>query len=70
MLILNSGFIFRHLWQVISTVLPERTKCKIKLCSSLSSVSFSAVDFRCSAGRSVFDGGAPCVRLGFVCRKI
>lgn len=34
MLILNAGFVFRSIWQVVSVVLPERTKSKIKLTSS------------------------------------
>lgn len=34
MLILNAGFVFRTIWQLVSVVLPERTKSKIKLCPS------------------------------------
>lgn len=40
MLILNAGFVFRSIWQLISVVLPERTKSKIKLTSSNSDVSY------------------------------
>lgn len=34
MLILNAGFVFRSIWQLVSVVLPERTRSKIKLTSS------------------------------------
>lgn len=42
MLILNAGFVFRSIWQLVSVVLPERTKSKIKLTSSSSDEEFLA----------------------------
>lgn len=40
MLILNAGFLFRSIWQIVSVVLPERTKSKIKLTPSCSDEEF------------------------------
>ncbi|KAL8269707.1 hypothetical protein Esti_006360 [Eimeria stiedai] len=42
MLILNAGFVFRSIWQLVSVVLPERTKSKIRLASSCSDDEFMA----------------------------
>lgn len=42
MLILNAGFVFRRIWQLVSVVLPERTKSKIKLTPSCTDDDFLA----------------------------
>lgn len=42
MLILNAGFVFRSIWQLVSVVLPERTKSKIKLTPSCTDVRSSS----------------------------